>query len=199
MDALFSAAVEGFVLECKARSLSPHTILDYTRTFKKFSKFLSPEDPQIRQINSHMIAAFLGLQEVSKKSKLNYYIGLSLSLDLGAAGGAGDKHEVREFRPPRPETRQIEPFSEDNIKSLLREISYPRAYNVRMRAVILILLDTGIRVSELCSLTIRDLHLKDGYLVVYGKGDKERRVEFGPRTGQAIWKYLSTRGKPDPN
>ena len=111
MDALFSAAVEGFILECKARSLSPHTILDYSRTFKKFSKFLSPEDPQIRKVDSHMIAAFLGLQEVSKKSKLNYYIGLSSLWTWALREELVDKHEVREFRPPRAETRQIQLFS----------------------------------------------------------------------------------------
>jgi len=39
---------------------------------------------------------------------------------------------------------------------------------------------------------------KDGFAIVMGKGRLERRVEFGPRTGQAIWKYLASRGQVQP-
>jgi integrase/recombinase XerD len=49
-------------------------------------------------------------------------------------------------------------------------------------------MDTGIRVSELCGLTLEGVH--DGYLAVFGKGAKEREVGLGPTASRAVWKYL---------
>jgi site-specific recombinase XerD len=64
----------------------------------------------------------------------------------------------------------------------------------RNRAIILVLLDTGIRASELCALQIHQVDLGNRRLRVFGKGNKERTIPFSARTGQAIWKYLATRG-----
>jgi integrase/recombinase XerD len=85
------------------------------------------------------------------------------------------------------------------LKHILQETVGSHPYALRMRAIIMLLLDTGLRASETCSISIKDIHLKEGYIIVFGKGDKERRVEFGPRTGQAIWKYLTSRGKTEPH
>jgi site-specific recombinase XerD len=54
--------------------------------------------------------------------------------------------------------------------------------------MLLTLMDTGIRVSELCGLTVDDVH--EGYLTVFGKGAKEREVGLGPTASRALWKYL---------
>ena len=50
------------------------------------------------------------------------------------------------------------------------------------------LLDTGIRVSELCGLTLDDVH--EGYFKVLGKGRKEREVGVSPTTAKFLWKYI---------
>jgi len=63
--------------------------------------------------------------------------------------------------------------------------------------IIYLLLDTGIRASELCSLVIRDVDLKARHVVVMGKGDKERQIPFDSITGQVLWRYLAGR-KADP-
>jgi integrase/recombinase XerD len=61
-------------------------------------------------------------------------------------------------------------------------------------AIILTLLDTGLRASELCSLTLRDYQSKTGRLLVqHGKGNKSRFVFAGVRVQKAIWRYLLER------
>ena len=40
-------------------------------------------------------------------------------------------------------------------------------------------LATGMRISELCSLKDKDVNLYDGIVLIYGKGDKERRIQIG--------------------
>jgi integrase/recombinase XerD len=197
MDMPLSLAVEGWLLTCSARSFSPNTIDGYGRTLKKFRNFLQ-EDPPIRSITTKDIEAFLIAQTVSKKSKLDYYIGLSSLWTWALKEGLVKTHQVRALQAPKSDSRQVEPFTEQEIKHLVHEVSGPLPYNLKMRATVLLLLDTGLRASETVNLTIGDLHLKEGYTIVMGKGGKERRVEYGPRTAQAIWKYLASRGTLQP-
>lgn len=193
MDMPLSRAVEGWLLTCRARSFSPNTLDGYTRTLKKLFVFLG-DDPVIRSVTTKDIQAFLIAQPVSKTSKLDYYVGLSSLWTWAVSEELVDKHVVRDLARPHADTRQVEPFTENDIKHLAHEATGPSAYKLKMRATIMLLLDTGLRASEVCDLTIGDLKLKEGYAIIMGKGNKERRVEFGPRTGQAIWRYLANRG-----
>jgi integrase len=63
--------------------------------------------------------------------------------------------------------------------------------------MILLLLDTELRSSEMCDLKIHHLDLKARYIRVFGKGDKERILPFSARTGKALWRYLATRENDD--
>lgn len=197
MDMPLSLAVEGWLLTCAARSFSPNTIDGYTRTLKKFRVFLQ-DDPPIRSITTKHIEAFLVAQPVKKKSKLDYYVGLSSLWTWALKEGLVNSHQVRALQAPKAETTQVEPFSDIDIKLLFNAVSGPSPYKLKYRAIMMILLDTGLRASELCGLVVGDLHLKEGNAIVMGKGSKERRVEFGPRTSQAIWKYLASRGVLQP-
>ena len=59
-----------------------------------------------------------------------------------------------------------------------------------MYALFLLLLDTGIRASELCGLTLGNVHFGECYMKVRGKGNKERIVPFGLSTKKALMSYL---------
>ncbi|MDE6213897.1 MAG: site-specific integrase, partial [Lachnospiraceae bacterium] len=56
---------------------------------------------------------------------------------------------------------------------------YQRRNALRDAAIAELLFATGIRISELCSLKVRDVNLYDGTILIYGKGDKERRIQVG--------------------
>ena len=60
----------------------------------------------------------------------------------------------------------------------------------RDRAILITLLDTGLRASELCDLAVGDAHLDEGYLKVLGKGDRERIVPIGANATRALKRYL---------
>lgn len=69
---------------------------------------------------------------------------------------------------------------------------------IRDLAIIDILASTGIRVGELVNLDIADLNFEERECIVYGKGDKERKVYFDVRTKLHIRKYLETRNDDNP-
>lgn len=100
----------------------------------------------------------------------------------------------------------IEPFTQEEIKALLVAAEYSKAWQSRKgksarsrrptanrdRAIILTLLDSGLRASELCDLTIADYDQKRGRLHVrHGKGDKQRMVFLGMRSQKALWRFLA--------
>jgi integrase/recombinase XerD len=74
-----------------------------------------------------------------------------------------------------------------------------KSLQLRDRALILFLLDTGVRASELCDLTVADVDLATGTARVRGKGHlnagagKLRLVRLGKRTRHALWLYLADR------
>ena len=58
--------------------------------------------------------------------------------------------------------------------------------------------DTGIRATELCTLTLSNTYLEDSYIKVMGKGSKERKIPFGATTKKALLRYIHMfRPKPD--
>jgi len=99
---------------------------------------------------------------------------------------------LRSLRKPRVPAKLVEPVADDAMRRLLA------AAGVRDRAILLLLLDTGLRVSEAAALRLGDLR-PDGTLKVRGKGSKERIVPVGSTARQAIIRYLGQRsqGRPD--
>ena len=94
---------------------------------------------------------------------------------------------LRSLRKPRVPVKLVEPVADDAMRRLLA------AACIRDRAVLLLLLDTGLRVSEAAALRLGDLRA-DGTLKVQGKGAKERIVPVGSTARQAIVRYLGGRG-----
>ena len=98
---------------------------------------------------------------------------------------------------PKPPRKVIATFSENQLNAMLRVIGASTSAGYRDRTMILMLLDTGLRASELVGLAMSDVNLDDGLLKVYGKGRKERVVPIGAKVQRALWKYLQ-RYRPQP-
>ena len=206
----FSQAVAGYELAALARRLSPHTLLDYFNTYHKFQAFLV-DDPLIASITPPQVQSFLAGQAVSKKTLLNYHTGLSALWTWCQAEGLVVESILKRVQRPRPEKRAIVPYTLDDVRAMLtslattplysrpgyRDSSHTVPHAVRNRAIILLLVDTGIRSTELCDLETHQVDLKNRRVTVFGKGSKERYIPISPATGQAIWRYLSER-KDDP-
>jgi integrase/recombinase XerD len=95
---------------------------------------------------------------------------------------------------PRREGKVLTVFSPEQITALMhatgRELTATLA--ARDKAILAVLLDTGIRANELCTLTLDRTFLSgtDSYLRVYGKGRKEREVGLGREARTAVQRYV---------
>ena len=206
-----SRAIDGYFIAAHARRLSSHTLQDYDTTFRKFQQFLG-QDPPLASITAAEIRAFLNsLEGLSAKTLLNYHTGLSALWTWAVKEEIVARHIVRDVQPPQPDKREIVPFSEHEVKAMLAACDRSRGYSrpgkrrcdnqrptaLRDRAIILLLVDTGLRASELCELRLRQVDLKSHQVIVMGKGRKERILPIAPRTAQTLWRYLATRDDTD--
>jgi integrase/recombinase XerD len=99
---------------------------------------------------------------------------------------------IRRLVKPRVPRKLIEPLSDDELRELLA------LAGTRDKAILLLLLDTGLRVSEAAGIRFRDLR-PDGAIKVMGKGAKERLVPVGTSSRRAIGRYLAERGRGQPD
>lgn len=174
-------------LEAKALTVSPNTINDYSRTLARFVSFARP-GTDIQAIGPRDIRAFLATIPGKKKTVLNAYIGMASLWSWLLAEGLVADHIVRRVEAPKPDVLLVKPFTQDEIIRLLEHLG---TETTRDRAMILFLVDSGVRASELCGIKLSDI--RDGFACVLGKGGKEREVPVSDRTWRAILDYLHTR------
>jgi integrase/recombinase XerD len=98
---------------------------------------------------------------------------------------------------PKPPKKIIMPFGDDQIRALLGVIDTKSPIGFRDWTIILTLLDTGVRVSELTELKLEDANLAQRYLKIHGKGNKERIVPIGISIQRALAKYIN-KYRPNP-
>lgn len=204
-------ALQGFWI-ARERNYSPHTIRDYTGTFRRFQQYLNLHDgpADIEDITARHINQFLNWLasacKLSNKTICNHWTALS-ALWTWSEINLDTPHVIRgRIPPPKFQRRQPQPYTEDQVKAMLSAcdttdpwrtrpgVRTRRATRLRDRAILLTLLDTGLRASELCALRIDDYDPPTGRIHVrHGKGDKERNVFIGYAARGALWKYIEQR------
>jgi integrase len=114
-----SQAIEGYFVAAHARRLSVHTLSDYQHTYRRFEQFLDG-DPPLADITPAHIRRFLNsLQGLSDKTVRNYHVGLSALWTWAVKEGLAARHIVQDIPPPRPEQRQIVPYTQPDVKAML--------------------------------------------------------------------------------
>jgi len=106
-----------------------------------------------------------------------------------------DKDPTVKLERKKTKGTVIQAFTEEQLNALLAAPNKNRFVGLRDYTIMLLLLDTGERLSELVNNKLTDLKLADNELVIlHGKGDKYRRVFVSPRTRDTLKKYLRARG-----
>lgn len=212
---LWENAIEGYWLE-KRKNVSPATVADYNGTFRRFRASLGEQPVQFEHVSTDQVRRFLAsLHDAGKapKSVCNAWIALS-SLWTWAQQELSLPHIIR-GRVARPRYRRpaIEPYSKTEVRAMLeaasrnapwvtkhgRTVEEARDTGWRDRAILLVLVDSGLRASELCDLCVDDYDQKTGKTHVrHGKGNKSRYVWLGEVARKAVWRYLAERGAVQP-
>lgn len=113
------------------------------------------------------------------------------------AEGFIESNPFRDIKIPKAPKRVIPTFSSEQLAALIEAIDVSTLEGQRNYALVLLLADTALRVSELTHLKLDDVNLDRRILKVWGKGAKERVVPFGVRVQRAFWRYVNFH-RPEP-
>ncbi|MFC2036201.1 tyrosine-type recombinase/integrase [Chloroflexota bacterium] len=108
-----------------------------------------------------------------------------------------DSSPFDKLKVPAPPKKVITPFSQTQIRDLLAVIDTSSSVGFRNYTMILVFLDSGIRLSELINLKLSNVSMEEGLIKVLGKGNRERIVPIGKQVQHQLWRYIS-RYRPEP-
>ena len=98
-------------------------------------------------------------------------------------------HRLEKVKPPKPRELEIEILTDEEIEQIFASINPDTVLGARNTAIFSLMLDTGLRLTEVVTLKRQDVHLDKRYVKVLGKGDKERIVAFGTSCQRALNNY----------
>jgi integrase/recombinase XerD len=122
---------------------------------------------------------------------------LSRGSDIAAV--TFSKRSPRDFSLPKVPQAIIHTFTDDQLHALLAAPDQRRWVGARDRAILVLLLDTLGRISEISGLNLGDVDLEGRSIRVMGKGRKQRDLPFGQIAAQAMRRYARSVGDHRPN
>lgn len=94
------------------------------------------------------------------------------------------------IEPPKADKPLPVVLTKEEVEKMLSSISVDTAVGIRNKAMMETLYASGLRISELLDLRLSNLHLREKYMVVIGKGNKERMVPLGEMAVIPLRKYI---------
>lgn len=191
-----STTVAEYILQCRVEGKSYRTVQAYEWTLQRFLKISDrlnfPKIPS-RLTRSHILQYLAEGAHLSEETRHRYFREVRCFFNWLADHEQIERSPFHGIKNVRLPARTKQPFSVSQIANL--ENACPNtAVGLRDKAMITVLLDTGIRCSELVSLEIGDLELATRRILVrFGKGNKQRVVSYADRCQQALEAYLAVR------
>lgn len=178
------------------RGLSDNTREAYLRDVSRLLAWLDELSISVRKVTvSHLRAYCADLHDlgISPRSQARIVSSIKSFFRFLAYNGDIDTNPTLLLETPRAGLHLPEVLTVDEIDSLIAAIDSDSPEAVRNRAIIETLYGCGLRVSELVNLEVGRLYLDDSYLIVTGKGSKERLVPMSDVAVAAIRSYLEER------
>lgn len=204
-----SVLVRHFELYNKTEGKSPNTIDWYNQTLKQFGRFLieKKKSSRLAELGETEVREFIAYLQERRKWQDNPYVlnhkgklaAISIQTYVRALRaffnwlykeGYTSENMLARLKPPKAPTRVFEVLTKEEIGSILGNIDINAASGARDYAILMLLLDAGLRCSELRNVELKDVNIEGGYIKVMGKGNKERIVPFGTSVQKALLRYV---------
>ena len=186
-----SNLARNYLLSCKVEGKSPKTIETYSMVIKRYAYFAGDDSPTATQVREFLLV--LQVSNLNPFSVRIYYRSLKTFFNWLVSEELIEKSPMQNMKSPKVPKTIIKPFSQGDIANLLLLCSGTKFLDLRNRAIILVFYDSGVRLSELAGMQIRDINFDMETIKVFGKGAKERLVGIGKTTQKAIIRYLLMR------
>jgi len=208
---------KGYILNCKTENKSPKTISGYEMVLRNFAWYCKENNfPQVQKLTAVHIRYFLwylgseshrwkstsptAKRTASQTTVNGYFRALRTFFNWLEREELIIENPFRNLKTPKVDRKIIQALTPNEIERLFKLCSGKSALDVRNRAILSVFLDTGLRISELTNLTIDDVNMDDGSILVKrGKGGKQRIVRIGSKAQKVLWKYITLYRKGNSN
>ena len=190
-----------YFLELEIRNYSPNTLRTYSSVINKFIKFIEKNSQTFnKQQFLDNFKLYIQTLKQDKKHSPNYVYLVTVVIKKFLEY----EHIYFLEKVPTPKRSRGLPKSlnEKEVRNLIDSVEwsendpiYYRHTKIRDKLTLLILYSTGLRVSELVKIKIKDIDFRERTILIKGKGDKERLILFDTYTKKEIRYYLKIRPK----
>lgn len=188
MDRIIERFLEHLRIE---KGLAKNTIESYYFDLKKFSEYFKDRD--IKQLSyNDFLNYFENLHKEDKETTtiIRNIISVRRLMKFLLATGLIEKDPLANFELPKMKRNLPHFLSEEEVERLINSIDMSQKNCLRDRVIIEFLYGCGLRVSELTNMKLNQINLKSGFVIVLGKGNKERVVPMGEELIYWLTKYL---------
>jgi integrase/recombinase XerD len=170
------------------KSLSENSVEAYMNDVSKLEKYFSENCSDITPLNVNYsrlkdFILWYGADNKNTRTQSRVLSGIRAYFKFLLIEGEIEENPASLIESPKIGLKLPEVLSVAEIDSMISEIDLSKPEGHRNKAIIETLYGCGLRVSELVGLKLTDLHEGEGYIVVTGKGDKQRLV---PISGKAL-------------
>lgn len=175
-------------------NFSPQTIMKYEDALKWFIRDIGDKPVQEYEVQEFVKLKRLMMERGVGEARIAQVVYAVRSFLLYCRNFLNlDVLSPKQIRPPKRYRREVIFLTKEEIEAFLKTINIARWNGLRFRALVEILLGTGMRIGEALSLNRKDINWEKREAKVIGKGNKERTVFFTERSLGWLTKYLEKR------
>ncbi len=196
-----SDAQKAFYSRCFAQNLSMLTMDWYTRRLKLFAQFLTPKNIDeigaVTPVHIREYFSFLRQKGQSPETTFRTWGALRCFFHFLHMENIIGENPMERIEKPLRERRIIQPMNMAQVRALIAQPDIKTPQGLRNRALMLLMADSGLRLSEAIYLKTDKIDWKDCLVTIMGKGRKERSVPIGETTKSAMAAYARVRQRTD--
>lgn len=194
----FEDSITEFLLDQQIRGNSRHTIEYYTRSLDKFRQSVSVgQTEELTPLICKQFTVDLMNSGIKSISVQSYVRAIRSYLTWLYENGYHNQNISERYKLPKAKKEVIDVLTDDEVEKLFSAFNLDMFEGIRNICIVCLMLDSGLRRHEVVSLEMSKLHLPEGYIIVIGKGNKERAVPIGDHTRALIERYLPFRKSGD--
>ncbi len=188
-------ALREYLLECEVRKYTPKTLRCYRNNLELFLRYLEQEGvTDIEDISLGIIKKFTQFM-IKSGRKGTYVNGLLKTIKSFVQycydEGYGGFNTKKAFKWCKEDKPVITTFQPSHVKKMLSSCNGSSFLDLRDKAILSILFETGIRCYELCCITPQDIH--NDFILINGKNHKQRVVPITPILKKSLIKYQASK------
>lgn len=178
------------------RAMSPNTVEAYVSDVNAFlaASRKKPSEVGMDDITDYLVSIS---ELLSKRSQARLLSSLRSFFDWMVKEGERTDNPCEMVDTPKLGRYIPTVLSVEEVDAIIESVDLKTAFGLRDRAILEVLYGCGLRVSEVCALKISHVFLKEGFVRVVGKGDKERLVPMGESAAEAFSDWLAVRPEAD--